>query len=50
MTILDGADDRRRALIAGARVYVVKPFSGQQLIGFIRRPHQLECAPRGVLN
>jgi DNA-binding response OmpR family regulator len=37
------------ALVSGARGCLVKPFSADELIGFIRQVHKLETAAR-VLN
>lgn len=36
----------RRAMAAGARDYLTKPFSGDELINTINRVWQLECARR----
>ena len=49
MSVQDHQDYKRRALIAGARGYLVKPFSADEFIGFIRQVHKLEAAVR-VLN
>lgn len=49
MSVQDHPDYKRRALVAGARGYLVKPFSADELIGFIRQVHKLETAMR-VLN
>ena len=46
MSIQDGENYRRGALLAGARGYLVKPFSADEFIGFIRQVHRLETAAR----
>jgi pilus assembly protein CpaE len=42
MSVQGERDYIRRAMQAGAREYLIKPFSGDELIGSIRRVHQLE--------
>jgi CheY-like chemotaxis protein len=48
MSIRDSERYRRAALRAGARGYLVKPFSADEFIGFIREVHRLENAARVV--
>lgn len=48
MSIRDGEKYLRAALLAGARGYLVKPFSADEFIGFIRELHRLEKAARVV--
>jgi CheY-like chemotaxis protein len=48
MSIRDSENYRRCALLAGARGYLVKPFSADEFIGFIREVHRLETATRVV--
>lgn len=48
MSVQSEADYLRRAMLAGARDFLMKPFSGDELITAIRRVHQmrrLEAAP-----
>ena len=40
MSARDGAEIRRRAASAGASEYLVKPFSGEELVSAIRRVHR----------
>jgi len=49
MSVQDGAEYQNRALAAGARGYLEKPFSADDFIGFIRQVHKLEMEVR-VLN
>lgn len=42
MSVQGERDYIRRAMQAGAREYLIKPFSGDELIASIRRVHQLE--------
>jgi MinD-like ATPase involved in chromosome partitioning or flagellar assembly/CheY-like chemotaxis protein len=49
MSVQGDQDYRSRALAAGARGYLVKPFSAEEFIGFIREVHALEASVR-VLN
>jgi pilus assembly protein CpaE len=49
MSVQGDQDYRSRALAAGARGYLVKPFSAEEFIGFIREVHALEANVR-VLN
>jgi MinD-like ATPase involved in chromosome partitioning or flagellar assembly/ActR/RegA family two-component response regulator len=46
MSVQGGQDYQSRALAAGARGYLVKPFSAEEFIGFIRQLHKLENAVR----
>src|SRR5258708_38108420 len=42
MSVQGERDYLRRAMQAGAREFLIKPFSGDELIASIRRVHQLE--------
>src|SRR5437660_4241056 len=42
MSVQGERDYIRRAMQAGAREFLIKPFSGDELIASIRRVHQLE--------
>ena len=47
MSVQGEADYLRRSMLAGAREFLIKPFSGEELVTSIRRVHQL-AAPRRV--
>ncbi len=44
MSVQSEADYLRRAMLAGARDFLMKPFSGDELIAAIRRVHQMRPA------
>lgn len=44
MSVQSEADYLRRAMLAGARDFLMKPFSGDELISAIRRVHQMRPA------
>jgi CheY-like chemotaxis protein len=48
MSIRGTQDYRSRALVAGARGFLEKPFSADELIGFIREVHNLEHGARAL--
>jgi len=46
MSVQDDREYLRRAMQAGAREFLVKPFSGDELVAALRRVHQLELVKR----
>lgn len=48
MSVQGEADYLRRSMLAGAREFLVKPFSGEELATSIRRVHQLAAARRAL--
>ncbi|HSM57310.1 MAG TPA: response regulator [Candidatus Sulfomarinibacteraceae bacterium] len=47
MSVQSEADYLRRAMLAGARDFLMKPFSGDELVSAIRRVHQMRPADAG---
>lgn len=47
MSVQSEADYLRRAMLAGARDFLMKPFSGDELVSAIRRVHQMRRADAG---
>lgn len=50
MSVQSEADYLRRSMLAGARDFLMKPFSGDELISAIRRVYQMRPAPMPVLQ
>ncbi len=48
MSVQGEADYLRRSMLAGAREFLIKPFSGEELATSIRRVHQLAAARRAL--
>ena len=46
MSVQGEADYLRRSMLAGAREFLIKPFSGEELVTSIRRVHQLSATRR----
>lgn len=46
MSVQGEADYLRRSMLAGAREFLIKPFSGEELVTSIRRVHQLATTRR----
>lgn len=46
MSVQGEADYLRRSMLAGAREFLIKPFSGEDLVTSIRRVHQLSATRR----
>ena len=46
MSVQEDREYLRRAMQAGAREFLVKPFSGDELVGALRRVHQLELVKK----
>ncbi|MFW5941581.1 MAG: response regulator [Chloroflexota bacterium] len=47
MSVQSEADYLRRAMLAGARDFLMKPFSGDELVSAIRRVHQMRPSDAG---
>jgi pilus assembly protein CpaE len=50
MSVQGEADYLRRSMLAGAREFLIKPFSSDELIGSIRRVHELGASRRGAMS
>lgn len=48
MSVQGEADYLRRSMLAGAREFLIKPFSGEELANSLRRVHQLATARRAM--
>lgn len=48
MSVQGEADYLRRSMLAGAREFLIKPFSGEDLVTSIRRVHQLSTTRRAA--
>jgi pilus assembly protein CpaE len=49
MSVQGEADYLRRSMLAGAREFLIKPFSSDELVSSIRRVHQLGASRRQVM-
>src|SRR6266498_4488028 len=48
MSVQGEADYLRRSMLAGAREFLIKPFSGEELVTSIRRVHQLAATRKAA--